>query len=113
MTVEGEEVRESEGDEVADGLATSSEVVVRVSSPARDVEELVTPRGENVNGSSSPKQEKEEEEKSLFPRAHELPVRPPRAIECNHTHWAALGNCSLCFCFKFFSNVEDSTLIIL
>lgn len=110
MTVEGEEAREPEGDEVADGLATSSEVVVRVSSPARDVEELVAPRGENVNGSSSHKQEKEEngqkeeEEKSLFPRAHELPVRPPRAIECNHTHWAALGNCStLCFLFlKFF-----------
>lgn len=47
-----------------------------------------------LNGSSLPAVEEAEadEEKSLFPRAHELPVRPPRAIECNYTHWAALGN---------------------
>ena len=30
---------------------------------------------------------------SLFPRAYQLPVRPPRAIECNYTHWAAVGKC--------------------
>lgn len=34
-------------------------------------------------------------EECLFPRAHELPVRPPRAIECNYTHWAALGKCPI------------------
>ena len=29
----------------------------------------------------------------LFPEAHELPTRPTRAIECNYTHWVALGKC--------------------
>lgn len=45
-----------------------------------------------VNESSlSTSQEKgDAEEESLFPRAHELPARPPRAIECNYTHWVAL-----------------------
>lgn len=38
-------------------------------------------------------EEKGDTEDSLFPRAHELPGRPPRAIECNYTHWAALGKC--------------------
>ncbi|KAG0582122.1 hypothetical protein M758_3G034800 [Ceratodon purpureus] len=44
----------------------------------------------NESSELVPCQEKGDAEDSLFPRAHELPARPPRAIECNYTHWAAL-----------------------
>lgn len=42
---------------------------------------------DGAEGTSLPSRE------DLFPKAHQLPTRPPRAIECNYTHWVALGKC--------------------
>lgn len=90
--------------EAVEGVAIRSDVAVSGigdmagTSEVSEVREAVCVQGSSaiaaLNGSSLPasgSEGKNDVEDSLFPRAHELPARPPRAIECNYTHWAALG----------------------